>query len=189
MPVATRHSNGVRRGHPRHGFHCGVVRPDVQGGSHRTTAPHGAIIHLDKFQSPSMESSPHPGLAGSGRTPPVKGVGEPCAGEPYARFAGRGLETERTSVTAPTPDPTDLFVAGSSGSRSIAATNRIEAVSTTATRLWLVRADALRIRGDQTAHPGAYRELGTQGESRTNSLSPAPLRRNGLSRQSREPVP
>src|SRR5665648_814236 len=40
-----------------------------------------------------------PGLAGSGRTPPVKGVGEPCAGEPHARFDGRGLETERTSVT------------------------------------------------------------------------------------------
>src|SRR5665648_572896 len=49
-----------------------------------------------------------PGLAGSGRTPPVKGVGEPCAGEPHARFDGRGLETERTSVTAPAPDPTNL---------------------------------------------------------------------------------
>src|SRR5665811_1091416 len=51
-----------------------------------------------------------PGLAGSGRTPPVKGVGEPCAGEPHARFDGRGLETERTSVTAPAPDPTNLRV-------------------------------------------------------------------------------
>jgi hypothetical protein len=38
----------------------------------------------------------------------VKGVGEPCAGEPHARFDGRGLETERTSVTAPAPDPTIL---------------------------------------------------------------------------------
>src|SRR5665648_946442 len=44
-----------------------------------------------------------PGLAGSGRTPPVKGVGEPCAGEPHARFDGRGLEAQRTSVTAPAP--------------------------------------------------------------------------------------
>ena len=35
-----------------------------------------------------------PGLAGSGRTPPVKDVGEPCAGEPHARFDGRELETE-----------------------------------------------------------------------------------------------
>src|SRR5665648_1036296 len=53
-----------------------------------------------------------PGLAGSGRTPPVKGVGEPCAGEPHARFDGRGLETERTSVTAPAPDPTNLRGSG-----------------------------------------------------------------------------
>src|SRR5665648_305102 len=52
-----------------------------------------------------------PGLAGSGRTPPVKGVGEPCAGEPHARFDGRGLETERISVTAPAPDPTNLHQA------------------------------------------------------------------------------
>jgi hypothetical protein len=51
-----------------------------------------------------------PGLAGSGRTPPVKDVGEPCAGEPYARFDGRWLETERVSVTAPAPDPTNLEV-------------------------------------------------------------------------------
>jgi hypothetical protein len=36
----------------------------------------------------------------------VKGVGEPCAGEPHARFDGRGLETERYGVTAPAPDPT-----------------------------------------------------------------------------------
>jgi hypothetical protein len=42
----------------------------------------------------------------------VKGVGEPCAGEPHARFDGRGLETERYGVTAPAPDPTNLhFVA------------------------------------------------------------------------------
>jgi len=38
----------------------------------------------------------------------VKGVGEPCAGEPHARFDGRGLETERYGVTAPAPDPTTL---------------------------------------------------------------------------------
>ena len=38
----------------------------------------------------------------------MKGVGEPCAGEPHARFDGRGLETERNSVTAPAPDPTNL---------------------------------------------------------------------------------
>ena len=47
--------------------------------------------------SPSTESSSHPdptGPGGSSRTPPVKGVGEPCAGEPHARFDGRELETE-----------------------------------------------------------------------------------------------
>ena len=38
----------------------------------------------------------------------MKGVGEPCAGEPHARFDGRGLEPERDSVTAPVPDPTML---------------------------------------------------------------------------------
>jgi hypothetical protein len=59
----------------------------------------------------------------------VKNIGKPCAGEPHARFDGRGLETEatpatiyaktgrgetparsaktyrRTLVTAPAPDP------------------------------------------------------------------------------------
>ena len=35
-----------------------------------------------------------PALAGTGRTPAVKNVGEPCAGEPHARFDGEGLETE-----------------------------------------------------------------------------------------------
>ena len=42
---------------------------------------------------------------GPGRTPPVKDVGEPCAGKPHARFDGRRLETEPT-VTAPAAYPT-----------------------------------------------------------------------------------
>src|SRR5205809_6696532 len=46
-----------------------------------------------------------PALAGTGRTPTVKNVGEPCAGEPHARFDGEGLETEprppRQSLTLP----------------------------------------------------------------------------------------
>jgi hypothetical protein len=66
----------------------------------------------------------------------VKDVGEPCAGEPHARFDGRELETERAdhghrggtaaretggtkapdlqsaTVTAPVPDPTNLGAAG-----------------------------------------------------------------------------
>ena len=31
--------------------------------------------------------------------PPVKNVGKPCAGEPHARFDGRGLETEAIPAT------------------------------------------------------------------------------------------
>ena len=41
-------------------------------------------------------SSPHPDPSGTGgrdRMPAVNDVGEPCAGEPHARFDGRGLET------------------------------------------------------------------------------------------------
>ncbi len=44
-----------------------------------------------------MALSSHPGPTGPGgssRTPRVKNVGEPCAGEPHARFDGRELETE-----------------------------------------------------------------------------------------------
>src|SRR5947209_7063325 len=83
-----------------------------------------------------MASSSHPGPTrpgGSSRTPPVKNVGEPCAGEPHARIDGRELETEHANqwppgwhtrpgnrrntgpgsyqsatATAPAPDPTIL---------------------------------------------------------------------------------
>jgi hypothetical protein len=51
----------------------------------------------------------------------VKGVGEPCAGEPHARFDGRGLETERYGVTAPAPDPTIL-----SGDTAVGSSERTE---------------------------------------------------------------
>ena len=41
--------------------------------------------------------------------PPVKNVGKPCAGEPHARFDGRGLETgPLPAETAPVPDPPHL---------------------------------------------------------------------------------
>ena len=41
--------------------------------------------------------------------PAVNDVGEPCAGEPHARFDGRGLETgHKHCGTAPAPDPTRL---------------------------------------------------------------------------------
>ena len=38
----------------------------------------------------------------------MKGVGEPCAAQPHARFDGRELETECHRITAPAPDPTQL---------------------------------------------------------------------------------
>jgi hypothetical protein len=39
--------------------------------------------------------------------PAVNDVGEPCAGEPHARFDGRGLETDgKHCRTAPALDPT-----------------------------------------------------------------------------------
>ena len=46
-----------------------------------------------------------PGLAGEHRTPPVKNVGKPCAGEPHARFDGRGLETGRELRNRASPRP------------------------------------------------------------------------------------
>ena len=48
-----------------------------------------------------------PGLAGKSRMPPVNDVGKPCAGEPHARFDGRGLETE-PQPAAPRQSPTLL---------------------------------------------------------------------------------
>src|SRR5205085_8640535 len=55
-----------------------------------------------------MASSSHPGPTrpgGSSRTPPVKDVGEPCAGEPHARFDGRGLETDHHGCHRASPRP------------------------------------------------------------------------------------
>ncbi len=46
----------------------------------------------------------------------MKNVGKPCAGEPHARFDGRGLETGRQRGTAPVPDPpTKLYPAADHG--------------------------------------------------------------------------
>src|SRR4051794_6341112 len=65
----------------------------------------------DQPQRDRRRTQAPPGPGGRNRTPPVKGIGEPCAGEPHARFDGRGLETERHGVTAPAPDPTNpLFL-------------------------------------------------------------------------------
>jgi hypothetical protein len=45
-----------------------------------------------------------PVLAGSGRTPPVKDIGEPCAGEPHARFDGRGWKRSSRYHASPSPN-------------------------------------------------------------------------------------
>ena len=76
------------------------------GMGHQTGAavpgPHGP--DQPRWNRPPAQALP--GLAGEHRTPPVKNVGKPCAGEPHARFDGRGLETEpRPAETAPVPDP------------------------------------------------------------------------------------
>jgi hypothetical protein len=41
----------------------------------------------------------------------VKDVGEPCAGEPHARFDGEGLETEQELPRQPLTQPTSLAAA------------------------------------------------------------------------------
>ena len=54
--------------------------------------------------------------------PAVKNVGEPCAGEPHARFDGEGLETEPLA-TAPVPHPTgfDTRLLGPAGAATLAS--------------------------------------------------------------------
>ena len=46
-----------------------------------------------------------PAVAGSGRTPPVKHVGEPRAGELHARIDGRALERNNPERAAAVPGP------------------------------------------------------------------------------------
>ena len=78
--------------------------------------------------------------------PAVNNVGEPCAGEPHARFDGRGLETERDSVTAPVPDPTltdqDSFIA-TEVFEDRAAMDREEAIPEVAALVKIMEAGAL----------------------------------------------
>ena len=87
------------------------VRADAAGAVHRQASPPQPGVRLVRASaSPPEPARPDrparnrrrtqalPGLAGRGhRMPAVNDVGEPCAGEPHARFDGRGLETERTA--------------------------------------------------------------------------------------------
>src|SRR4051794_35594222 len=53
--------------------------------------------------SPCQESLSHPdpsGTGGEGRMPAVNGVGEPCAGEPHARFEVAGVGNGQSLTTA-----------------------------------------------------------------------------------------
>ena len=69
------------------------------GDSPRSTGPRSPGPGLP--QRHRRRPQAQPGLAGSGRTPPVKDVGEPGAGEPHARFSatpycvGRRRRTRR----------------------------------------------------------------------------------------------
>ena len=63
-------------------------------------------------------SQAEPALAGSGRTAPVKDVGEPCAGEPNARFDGRGWKRSRHYRASPSPNQPPTLVAHPLGTRA-----------------------------------------------------------------------
>ena len=91
---------GSHRGCPRKATGAGP------GMGHQTGAAVPGPPGPDQPRWNRLPAQALPGLAGKHRTPPVKNVGKPCAGEPHARFDGRGLETEpRPAETAPVPDP------------------------------------------------------------------------------------
>jgi hypothetical protein len=96
----------------------------------------------DQPQRNSRRPPAQPALAGPGRTPPVKDVGEPCAGEPHARFDGRELESGCHRITAPAPDP--AVAAGSARSASGRAAPAAEVVGASAGRRDTVRASPCR---------------------------------------------
>jgi hypothetical protein len=48
----------------------------------------------------------------------VKDVGEPCAGEPHARFDGEGLETEQELPRQPLTQPTSIREPCTKGNRT-----------------------------------------------------------------------
>ena len=105
---------------------------------------HGSGAVVSKPPGPDQSRwDRRPAQANAGlesRMPPVKNVGKPCAGEPHARFDGRGTGNgastkvnaeaaagkpqagsattySRTSVTAPVPDPPRSLCSGGSQPR------------------------------------------------------------------------
>ena len=91
-----------------------ALRADAAGAVRRQAAPAQPSVRLvgaafasserARPDQPCTESSSHPGRSSPGgkdRMPAVNDVGEPCAGEPHARFEGRELETERRTWPRP----------------------------------------------------------------------------------------
>ena len=101
------------------------LRADAAGAVHQQAPPPLPGVRLvgrspssprtSSAWSPCRESSSTPGPSGTGgkgRMPAVNGVGEPCAGEPHARFeaagAGNGADLARnTGVKRPAGKPAE----------------------------------------------------------------------------------
>jgi hypothetical protein len=68
------------------------------------TRPHGP----DRPQRDRHPATPQPAVAAGSRMPAVKNVGEPCAGEPHARFDGGREETNVSRPRRATPGASRL---------------------------------------------------------------------------------
>src|SRR6266511_3418412 len=84
-----------------------------------TTTKQDRVRELQRALYRAAKADPH----GGSRMPAVKNVGEPCAGEPHARFevaAGGNLASRHCrAALAPPADPTSrLSVVGSSSWRA-----------------------------------------------------------------------
>ena len=93
---------------PNRGFHAlqdKVYREDVRWRAWVAVRANNGAPGIDHLVWNRHCPQAFSALEGNGRTPTVKNVGEPCAGEPHARFDGEGLETE-PPATAPAPHPT-----------------------------------------------------------------------------------
>src|SRR6266542_2914348 len=79
-----------------------------------TTTEQDRVRELQRALYRAAKADPH----GGSRMPAVKNVGEPCAGEPHARFevaAGGNLASRHCrAALAPPADPTSNFRAGAS---------------------------------------------------------------------------
>ena len=98
---------------PSNGSRCGCRRRQPPPGLGMGHDPGTAITRSSAPDHPRRNRHPAPALpalAGNGRTPTVKNVGKPCAGEPHARFDGRGLETGRNLRNRASPRPSRVVM-------------------------------------------------------------------------------